>query len=141
LEGLFVQILRLCAEAGLVKVGTVALDGTKIEANASLAANRTKEHIEKEVAKRLAEAEATDKREDKRYGVGKRGDELPKELRDRRSRLERLKACKQRLKKHGKSSRKKSKSAMQRKRLLVKRNAAASSKNLMRSNATRKKPM
>jgi len=107
LEGLFVQILRLCAEAGLVKVGTVALDGTKIEANASLAANRTKEHIEKEVAKRLAEAEATDKREDKRYGVGKRGDELPEELRDRRSRLERLKACKQRLEKQEEEARQK----------------------------------
>ena len=97
MEGLFIQILRLCAEAGLVKVGTVALDGTKIEANASLAANRTQEHIEKEVVKRLAEAEATDKKEDKRYGLDKRGDELPEELRDRRSRLERLKACKQRL--------------------------------------------
>jgi transposase len=107
LEGLFVQILRLCAAAGLVKVGTVALDGTKIEANASLAANRTQEHIEKEVAKRLAEAEATDKKEDKRYGLGKRGDELPEELRDRRSRLERLKACKQRLEREEEAARQK----------------------------------
>ena len=107
LEGLFIQILRLCAEAGLVKVGTVALDGTKIEANASLSANRTKEHIEKEVAKRLAEAEATDKSEDRRYGSGKRGDELPEELRDRRSRLERLKACKQRLEEEEEEARQK----------------------------------
>jgi len=107
LEGLFVQILRLCAEAGLVKVGTVALDGTKIEANASLAANRTKEHIEKEVAKRLAEAEETDKKEDKRYGWDKRGDELPEELRDRRSRLERLKACKERLEREEEAARQK----------------------------------
>jgi len=107
LEGLFVQILRLCAEAGLVKVGTVALDGTKIEANASLSANRTKEHIEKEVAKRLAEAEATDKKEDKQYGLDKRGDELPDDLQNRKSRLERLKACKQRLEKQEEEARQK----------------------------------
>jgi len=107
LAGLFVQILRLCAEAGLVKVGTVALDGTKIEANASLSANRSKEHLEKEVAKRLAEAEATDKKEDKQYGPDKRGDELPDDLQNRKSRLERLKACKQRLEKQEEEARQK----------------------------------
>jgi transposase len=97
LEQLFIDILKLCAKAGLVKVGVVALDGTKVKANASLEANRTYEHIEKEVKKMLTEAEATDAEEDKRYGKDKRGDELPEDLRDRTSRLKRLKECKQRL--------------------------------------------
>jgi transposase len=100
LEGLFTQILRLCAEAGLVKVGVVAIDGTKIEANAALAANRTHEglgkEIEREVAKMLAEAESVDAEEDARYGK-KRGDELPEELRTQKSRIERLRECKARL--------------------------------------------
>jgi len=81
----------------LVKVGTVALDGTKIEANASLSSNRTKEHIKKEVAKMLSEAEAIDNEEDDKYGKGNRGDELPEDLRNFKSRLERLEACKKRL--------------------------------------------
>ncbi len=84
LEGLFTQILTLCVEAGLVKVSVVAIDGTKMEANAALAANRTHEgltkEIEKEVKRMLAEAEATDAEEDRLYGE-KRGDELPEELR------------------------------------------------------------
>ncbi len=97
LEALFIEILRLCVEVGLVKVGTVALDGTKIEANASLSSNRTKEHIEKEVAKMLAEAEQVDNEEDLRYGSENRGDELPEDLRSSMSRLERLEVCKRRL--------------------------------------------
>jgi len=97
LEELFVSVLRLCAEAGLVKVGVVALDGTKIKANAALSANRTDEHIKKEVKKILAEAAAQDKEEDQQYGQGKRGDELPDELKDRKNRLVRLKECQKRL--------------------------------------------
>ena len=61
LEGIFISVLRLCAEAGLVKVGVVALDGTKMKANAALASNRTRDHIEEEVKKMLAEAAAKDK--------------------------------------------------------------------------------
>ncbi len=60
----FTEVLRLCAEAGLVRIGTVALDGTKILANASLRANRSKESIEAEVAAILAEAAAADEGED-----------------------------------------------------------------------------
>jgi len=97
LEELFVSVLRLCAEAGLVKVGVVALDGTKIKANAALSANRTDEHIKKEVKKILDEAAAQDKEEDQQYGQGKRGDELPDELKDRKNRLVRLKECQKRL--------------------------------------------
>ena len=100
LEGLFVQILRLCAEAGLVKVGVVALDGTKVAGNAALSANRTHEGLEKEIAreaaKMLAEAESTDAEEDRRHG-SKRGDEMPEELRTQKSRIERLRECKERL--------------------------------------------
>ena len=97
LNGLFTQVLLLCAQAGLVKVGVVALDGTKMKANASLSANRTYASIEEEVKRMLAEAQKTDEEEDQRYGPGCRGDELPDDLRDRASRLARLKACKERL--------------------------------------------
>lgn len=97
LEHLFTEVLKLCAKAGLVKVGVVALDGTKVKASAALEANRTYEPIEKEVAKMLSEAEATAAGEDERFGEDQRGDELPEELRDRNSRLRRLLECKQRL--------------------------------------------
>ena len=100
IEGLFTQILAICVDAGLVKVSVVAIDGTKMEANASLAANRTHEglttEIEKEVKRILAEAEATDAEEDRLHGE-KRGDELPEELRTEKSRIERLRECKERL--------------------------------------------
>ncbi len=100
LEQLFTQILRLCAEAGLVEVGVVAIDGTKVKANASLAANRTHEAIEKEikreVTKMLSEAEAVDCEEDGKYGK-KRGDELPEDMRVRKTRIARLRECKERL--------------------------------------------
>jgi len=94
---LFTQVLRLCAEAGLIKAGVVALDGTKVKANASLSANRTEEHIEAEVRKMLAEAREKDEEEDRLLGKDSRGDELPEELKDRRSRLTRLKECRERL--------------------------------------------
>lgn len=97
LAELFAGVLRLCAEAGLVKVGVVALDGTKIKANAALAANRTYASIEEEVRTWLKEAQAIDEEEDRLFGPDGRGDELPPELADRRSRLFRLKECKERL--------------------------------------------
>ena len=97
LKKLFLEILRLCAEAGLVKLGKVSLDGTKIKANASLSANRTLKHLEQEIDKMLSEAEDKDAEEDKAFGPDKRGDEMPDDLRDRNSRINRLKACKERL--------------------------------------------
>ncbi len=57
LKKLFFEVLRLCAEAGLVKLGHVSLDGTKVKANASLSANRKLKHLEKEIEKMLSEAE------------------------------------------------------------------------------------
>jgi transposase len=97
LKGLFTDILRLCREAGLVKVGLVALDGTKIAADAALEANRTYETIRSEVEAMLREAESKDGDEDRLYGPQRRGDELPAALRDRGGRLERLKQCRERL--------------------------------------------
>ncbi len=97
LKKLFLEILRLCAEAGLVKLGKVSLDGTKVKANASLSANRKLKHLKQEIDKMLSEAEAKDAEEDKAYGADKRGDELPEDMRDRNSRINRLKACKARL--------------------------------------------
>jgi hypothetical protein len=87
----------LCAAAGLVRVGVVALDGTKIEANASLYANRGLEALDAEVQAMLAEAAATDRREYELLGVDNRGDELPEDLRSQEGRLRRLKECKARL--------------------------------------------
>jgi transposase len=93
LAQLFVQVLRMCQKAGMVRVGTVAIDGTKLAANAGLSANRTYEKIRQEVDRILAEADAVDAAEDAQFGQA-RGDELPEELADpvtRRERLERAK--------------------------------------------------
>src|SRR4051794_25208963 len=97
LKGLFTDILRLCKEGGVVKGGVVALDGTKMAADAALEANRTYEAIRSEVETMLEEAGAQDAAEDRLYGPERRGDELPEALRDRGGRLERLKRCRERL--------------------------------------------
>jgi len=97
LEGLFVQVLRLCQQAGLVKLGHVALDGTKIKANASrhkaMSYGRMKEEekrLRKEIRELMSKAEATDAAEDKEYGQHRRGDELPEELARRETRLQKI---------------------------------------------------
>jgi transposase len=92
LAELFTQVLAMCGRAGLVSVGTVAVDGTKLAANAALGANRTYPAIRAEVERMLEEGAATDAAEDALYGDA-RGDELPAELADpasRRARLEQL---------------------------------------------------
>lgn len=94
---LFVQVLSLCHEAGLAKVGKVYLDGTKMQANGALAANRTLAHLEQEIAKMHEEMKATDAAEDAQHGKDRRGDELPAELRGKRERLARLEQAKERL--------------------------------------------
>ncbi len=99
LERLFVQVLRLCREAGLVKLGVVALDGSKVAANASMAANRSYEALEEEVRKMLAEAKKVDAEEDVLFGPERRGDELPEGLGRRAERLKRLQEAKARLEK------------------------------------------
>jgi transposase len=93
LAALFVQVLALCHKAGMVRVGTVALDGTKLAANAGLASNRSYQKIRQEVERILAEADEVDAAEDELFGAA-RGDELPAELADpvtRRQRLEQAK--------------------------------------------------
>jgi len=104
LAGLFVEVLRLCRKAGLVKLGHVALDGTKMKANASkhkamsyARMEKSVAELEAEVGRLLAEAEATDAEEDALYGKGKRGDELPKELRFKQSRLKKIEEAKKAL--------------------------------------------
>lgn len=87
------QVLALCARAGLVSVGLVALDGSLIAGNASQGATHSYATIREEVERMLADAAETDAREDEQLGDA-RGDELPAELADRRSRRERLRRCK-----------------------------------------------
>ena len=97
LSGLFLQVLALCQQAGLVKLGHVALDGTKVKANASkhkaMSYRRMKEkeaQLAAEVAELLRQAQAADEEEDRRYGKDRRGDELPEELAFREGRLEKI---------------------------------------------------
>jgi transposase len=104
LAQLFVQVLKLCKRAGLVKLGHVALDGTKVEANASkhkaMSYERMKKEeaeLEKKVAELLKAAESTDAQEDGQYGKDRRGDELPKDLQRAQDRLDRIRALKAQL--------------------------------------------
>ena len=101
LGGLFLQVLELCQQAGLVKLGHVALDGTKVRANASkhkaMSYGRMKEQegqLTAEVAELLRRAGEVDDDEDRRYGRDKRGDELPEELAFRESRLRKIREAK-----------------------------------------------
>jgi transposase len=98
LAALFVHVLQLCQEAGLVRLGHVALDGTKVRANASKhkamsygRMKKAKEELEQEIAKLLEEAETVDAHEDARYGKGQKGWDLPKELQRRQDRLDKIK--------------------------------------------------
>ena len=93
LAELFTQVLGLCAKAGLVSVGTIALDGTRIVANAADSANRTYAQLATEI---LEEAARVDAAEDEAFGEA-RGDELPPELADPNTRRARLKEAKRRL--------------------------------------------
>jgi transposase len=97
LQNLFEQVLQLALTAGAIKLGRVALDGTKIKANASkhkaMSYKRMKEDQQKlrsEVRQLLEQAAAADDEEDERYGKNKRGDELPEELRRRETRLNKI---------------------------------------------------
>lgn len=90
---LFDDVLALCREAGLVSVGVITIDGTKVKANASMDQNRTYQEL---VTQILREAEETDRREDELYG-NDRGDELPEELRTPEGRRQALADAKRRL--------------------------------------------
>ncbi len=101
LAALFVQVLKLCQQAGRVKLGHIAIDGSKVKANASKhkamsyeRMTETEKRLEQEVAELLARAEHADTQEDAEYGKGRRGDELPKELARRESRLAKIREAK-----------------------------------------------
>jgi Transposase DDE domain len=101
LANLFGQILQLCEKAGLVKLGHVALDGTKIKANASKHKAMSYERMEKraaeleaEVAKWLSTAEAADAEEDKLHGLDQTGEEMPDWVADKKRRAERIRKAK-----------------------------------------------
>jgi transposase len=94
---LFVEIVRLCAQAGMAQLGEVALDGRRVQGDAALDQNRTREQIEDEIETIIEEAAAIDEDEDDEYGPENRGDELPEEMRDQEGRLERLRAAKAKL--------------------------------------------
>ena len=101
LRVLFIEVLLMAQQMGMVKLGHVALDGTKVKANASkhksMSYGRMEARIlelKSEVDELLTKARATDEREDKKYGKGKTGDELPDEIRFRERRIERIEQAK-----------------------------------------------
>jgi transposase len=101
LAALFVQVLRVCQRAGLVQLGHVAVDGTKVQANASkhkamsyARMEETEQRLQDEVRRLLDEAERVDAAEDAQYGPGRRGDQLPAELARRETRLAKIRAAK-----------------------------------------------
>lgn len=101
LSGLFLQVLNLCQQAGLIKLGHVAVDGSKMKANASkhkaMSYDRlvkSEEELKKQVEALLKEAERVDAEEDALYGKGNRGDELPEELSTREGRLKKIREAK-----------------------------------------------
>ncbi len=101
MQALFLEVLGLCRAAGLLKVGRLALDGTKVKANASrhkaMSYDRMtaeEERLQKEIDELLAKAEAADDADDQQYGTDRRGDELPDELARRETRLHKIREAK-----------------------------------------------
>jgi transposase len=104
LEKLFRQVLRLALEVGALKLGRVALDGSKVKANASKhkamsygRMEETEKRLREEVRELLKQAEAADQEEDERYGRERQGDELPEELQRRETRIARIQEAKKAL--------------------------------------------
>jgi transposase len=111
LAGLFVQVLKLCERAGLVKLGHVALDGTKIKANASKHKAMSYERMKKREAELQAEvdgwlkaAETADAAEDKAFGADKRGDEMPDWVAHKQKRLVKIRQAKAELEAEAKAN-------------------------------------
>lgn len=112
LQGLFGQVLHLCSEAGLVKLGHVALDGTKVQANASKHKANSYEHMKKleerlqsEISDLLKRAEESDAADDARLGTGMDEVDIPAELVRREDRLARLRAAKKKLEEEARRAR------------------------------------
>ena len=112
LSGVFLQVLKLCQAAGMVKLGHVAFDGTKVQGNASkhkaMSYKRMIEtdlRLSQEIDILLKQSESVDNEEDARHGVGVRGEELPEELRRRQTRLERIQEAKAKLEEEARQAR------------------------------------
>ncbi len=97
MKSVFLQVLELCREAGLIRLGLVALDGTKIKADAALDANRTAGTIAEQIDRLMKEADAADDREDTLFGAEASGPPMPAGLDRHADRLARLKACREKL--------------------------------------------
>ena len=111
LGGLFQQVLQLCEQAGLVKLGHVALDGTKIRANASkqksmsyATMKKAEDRLKAEIERWFTEAERIDREEDEMYGEDKTGDELPEWVANKQERLKRIQQAKAELEAEAKAA-------------------------------------
>ncbi len=109
LSGLFVQVLRLCQKAGMVQLGHVALDGTKVKANASVHKAmsyermlKKEEQLKQEIDELLQAAQNKDSQEDKQYGPGNKAQDLPTELAFREKRLKKIQEAKEQLEQEAK---------------------------------------
>jgi len=91
LKELFVQIVMLCKHMGMIKLGHVSIDGTKVKANASDAKTYDNQRFEKEINRLIEHADAVDDLEDQQYGADQSGDELPASIRNQNERISKLK--------------------------------------------------
>lgn len=94
---MFVGIVELCREAGMVDLGEVAIDGRSVKGDSAPKANRKREQIEEEIREILDEAEEIGEKEDEEYTPEGRGGELPEELPYKQDRLNRLREAKEQL--------------------------------------------
>ena len=97
IRNLFGQIICLCQELKMVKLGHISIDGSKFKANAADRRSYDQKRVDKEVKHLLDKADEVDREEDDLYGPDDSGDELPEEIRDRKKRLEKLKQIKKKL--------------------------------------------
>ena len=102
IENLFVQIVELCQQLKMVKLGHISIDGSKFKANAADRKTYDKQRIEREMKRILDQADKQDQQEDDLFGPDKTGDELPEDIRDRKQRIEKLKQIQQQMDKEGK---------------------------------------
>ena len=101
IKDLFVQIVHVCQELKMVKLGHISIDGSKFKANAANRQAYDTKRVEREIKSILDKADQMDQEEDALYGPDKSGDELPEDIRDRKQRLEKLKQIKKKLEQNG----------------------------------------
>ena len=97
LDDLFVQIVRICQKLKMVKLGHISIDSSRFKANAADRRSYDRKRIAREIKRLLDQAEEADQKEDAQFGPENSGDELPKEIRDRNRRIEKLKEIKKQL--------------------------------------------